>query len=64
MEPDSVIKWRAQNYYQVQYWAVDSAGKDDFQPCAELQGKKVQIEYSAATEQQFVGWINAVWIEK
>lgn len=58
------IKLRARNHYQVQYWAVDSAGKNNFQPCSELQGKKVQIEYFTALQQQFVGWINAIWIEK
>lgn len=58
------VRLRARNHYQVQYWAVDSAGKNDFQPCTELLGKKVQVEYSMALGQPFVGWILAVWVEK
>jgi tetratricopeptide (TPR) repeat protein len=58
------IRLRAQNHYQVQYWAVDSAGRDNFQPCKELQGKKVQVEYSPASGLEFAGWIHEIWIEK
>jgi tetratricopeptide (TPR) repeat protein len=57
-------KLRAQNYFQVQYWAVDAPGKTDFQPCEELEGKRVQIEFLSVSGQEFSGLIKTVAIEK
>jgi tetratricopeptide (TPR) repeat protein len=57
-------KLRAQNYYQVDYWAVDASGKEGFEPCEELEGKRVQIEFLSVTGQEFSGLIKTVAIEK
>jgi tetratricopeptide (TPR) repeat protein len=57
-------KLRAQNYYQIEYWAVNAAGKDGFEPCEELEGKRVQIEFLSVTGQEFSGLIKTVAIEK
>jgi tetratricopeptide (TPR) repeat protein len=55
---------RAQNYYQVEYWAVGASGKDGFEPCDELEGKRVEIEFLSVTGQEFSGLIRSVAIEK
>ncbi len=57
-------KLRAKNYYEVQYWAADSGGRDDFEPCSELEGKLVQIEYVTVLNQDYDGVIDTILIEK
>lgn len=57
-------KFRAENYYQVQYWAVGAAGKNGFEPCQELEGKRVEIEFLSVSGQEFSGLIKTVAIEK
>ena len=57
-------KLRAQNYYQVQYWAVDAAGRTEFEPCDELEGKSVEIEFLIVSGQEYSGLIRAVAIQK
>jgi tetratricopeptide (TPR) repeat protein len=57
-------KLRAQNYFQVEFWSVDAAAKDGFEPCKELEGKRVQIEFLSVTGQEFSGLIKSVAIEK
>ena len=56
--------YRAENYYQVKYWAVGAPGKSGFEPCEELQGKRVQIEFQSVAGQEFSGVIQTVAIEK
>ena len=53
---------RADNYFTVKYWAVGSKGKTGFQPCEELKGKKVGIEYLSVTGQDYSGLIQTVEI--
>jgi tetratricopeptide (TPR) repeat protein len=57
-------KLRADNYYQVQYWAVGTAGKSGFEPCDELEGKRVEIEFLSVTGQEYSGLIKTVAIDK
>lgn len=55
---------RAENYYQVQYWAVGNPGRGNFQPCDELEGKRVEIEYVTVKDQNYSGLIKTIVIEK
>ena len=57
-------KLHAENYYQVQYWAVGAAGKTGFQPCEELEGKHVVIEFLSVSGEEYSGLIRTVAIEK
>ena len=57
-------KLRAENYYQVQYWAVDAPGKTGFEPCDELEGKRVEIEFLSVSGQEYSGLIRTVAIQK
>jgi tetratricopeptide (TPR) repeat protein len=57
-------KLRADNYYQVQYWAVEAPGKTEFQPCEELDGKQVEIEFLTVSGQAYSGLIKTVAIKK
>lgn len=57
-------KLRADNYYQVQYWAIEAPGKTGFQPCEELDGKHVEIEFLAVSGQEYSGLIKTVAIKK
>ncbi len=57
-------QFRAENYYQVRYWAVGAPGKTGFEPCEELEGKRVTIEYQSVTDQEFAGFISTVGIEE
>jgi hypothetical protein len=54
----------AENFYEVQYWAVDAPGKTGFDPCGELEGKRVEIEYLSVAGQEFSGLIRTVAIQK
>ncbi len=58
------LRLRAENYYEVQYWAVDAPGKDGFQPCEELEGKQVEVEFLSVLDQEFSGIIKTVAIQK
>jgi len=58
------FRLRAENYYKVQYWAVDTPGKGDFQPCEELDGKQVEVEFLSVFDQEFSGFVKAVTIQK
>jgi tetratricopeptide (TPR) repeat protein len=57
-------KLRASNYYQVQYWAVEAPGKTGFEPCEELEGKRVEIEFLTVSGQEYSGLIKTVAIVK
>jgi tetratricopeptide (TPR) repeat protein len=59
-----IQKLRAKNYYQVQYWAVGAPGKNGFDPCEELEGKRVEIEFLSVSGQEFSGVIQTVAIDK
>ena len=45
--------FRAENYYKLQYEVIGGSGKKDFEPCKELQGQTVQIEFTAVSGQKF-----------
>jgi tetratricopeptide (TPR) repeat protein len=55
---------RADNYYRVQFWAIDAKGKSGFQPCTELQGKRVEVEFLSVSGQEYSGLIKSISIEK
>jgi len=55
-------KLHAENYYQVQYGAIGGAGKEDFEPCSDLDGKVVEIDALTVTQQEFSGVIKSVTI--
>ncbi len=57
-------KLRAENYYEVRYWAVGAPGKSGFEPCEELEGKRVEIEFLRVSGQEYSGLIKTVAIEK
>jgi tetratricopeptide (TPR) repeat protein len=59
-----IQKLHAKNYYQVQYWAVGAPGKNGFDPCEELEGKRVEIEFLSVSGQEFSGMIQTVAIDK
>jgi tetratricopeptide (TPR) repeat protein len=50
-------KFRAENYYNVQFEAIGAPGKTGFEPCVELQGKTVKIEFQSVIGQEFSGLI-------
>ena len=58
------ISLRTENYYDIQYWAVDAPGKSGFRPCRELQGKQVEVGFLSVLDQEFSGLIKTVAIQK
>jgi tetratricopeptide (TPR) repeat protein len=48
-------KFRAENYYKTEYEAIGGEGKTDFDPCEELKGTTIQIEYQGVVSQEFSG---------
>ena len=57
-------KLHADNYYRIQFWAVDAPGKNGFEPCDELEGKHVEIEFLSVPGQEYSGMIRTVAIQK
>jgi tetratricopeptide (TPR) repeat protein len=57
------ILLRAANYFEVRYWAVEAPGKTGFQPCKELEGNNVEIEFLSVMDQEFSGLIQAIAIK-
>ncbi len=57
-------KLQADNYYRVQYWAMELKGQSDFQPCRDLQGKQVEVEFLSVSGQAYSGLIKTIAIEK
>ncbi len=60
----TVYKLRAENYYQVRYWAVGAPGKSGFEPCEELEGKNVEVEFLTVFGQEYSGFLKTVAIQK
>lgn len=52
----------AENYYTVRFWSIGDSGKDGFDPCTELNGKRAEIEYLSVDGQEFLGFIESVSI--
>jgi tetratricopeptide (TPR) repeat protein len=50
-------KFRAENYYRVQFESIGGPGKTGFEPCEELEGKTVQLEFQSVSGQDFSGFI-------
>jgi hypothetical protein len=63
-ENGKLQKLHADNYYQVEYWAVGSSGKNGFEPCDELAGSRVEIEFLTVAGQDYSGLIKTVAITK
>jgi tetratricopeptide (TPR) repeat protein len=57
-------KFHAENYYKLQYEAIGSSGGSDFEPCEELQGQTVQIEYTVVSGREFSGFLRKIGIVK
>jgi tetratricopeptide (TPR) repeat protein len=56
-------KFRASNFYRVQFWALGTNESKNFQPCSELQGRAVQLEYSPAAGKDYKGEITAISVK-
>ncbi len=50
-------KFRAENYYRVQYESVGGPGKTGFEPCEDLEGKTVRVDFQSVSGQEFAGFI-------
>jgi len=61
---DNQFRLHAENYYEIQYWAVGAPRKSDFQPCEELIGKQVEVEFLSVFDQEFSGFVKTVTIQK
>jgi len=57
------VKLHADNHYEVKFAAVGKPGRNDFQPCAELEGKLVLVEFLTVAGQEFAGLIQSILIE-
>jgi tetratricopeptide (TPR) repeat protein len=57
-------KFRAENYYKIDYEAIGGPGRTEFEPCEELQGKRVEIDFLSVSDREFSGIINKVGIVK
>jgi tetratricopeptide (TPR) repeat protein len=55
-------KLHAENYYNVAYGASGGAAKTGFEPCQDLDGKEVEIEYLSVSDEDFSGFIKSVVI--
>ncbi len=52
----------SENYYEVKYGAVGEGGEAKFEPCQDLEGKEVQVEYTTVSGQEFTGFIRSIVI--
>jgi tetratricopeptide (TPR) repeat protein len=59
---DKERKLYAENYYKVQYGAIGKSPRADFNPCDELGGKKVEIEFLSVVDQNLSGLIQSIVI--
>jgi hypothetical protein len=57
------VKLHVENHYEVKFAAVGKPGRNDFQPCAELEGKLVFVEYLTVSGREFAGLIQSILIE-
>jgi tetratricopeptide (TPR) repeat protein len=57
------VKLRAENYFEVKFAAAGKPGRNNFQPCSELEGKLVLVEYLTVSNQEFTGLIQSILIE-
>jgi tetratricopeptide (TPR) repeat protein len=55
---------RAENWYNVQYEAIGSQPKKDLDPCKDLEGQTVEIEFQSVIGQEFSGFIRKCGIIK
>lgn len=56
--------FRAENYYTVRYESIDGPGKAGFEPCEDLKGKTVQLDFQSVSGQGFSGFIQRCGIKK
>ena len=59
---DKEHKLYAENYYKVQYGAIGKPARADFNPCDELGGKKVQVEFLSVVDENLTGLIQSIII--
>jgi len=57
-------KFRSQNFYKVQFWALGYSKRKNFQPCTDLKGLSVQLEYSEALGKDYRGDILSISVKK
>jgi Tfp pilus assembly protein PilF len=55
-------KLHAENYYKVAFGAVGKAPRTNFNPCSELGGKKVEIEFLTIDDLDLSGFIQSITI--
>ena len=55
---------RSENYYDTGYGVIGGTPRNDFHPCKELEGKRVQIEFLRVTGQEYSGLIKTILIER
>ena len=52
------------NYFKVDFTAANFAPKEDIHPCADLEGLKARVEYSAVSDKSVDGQIASVQLSK
>jgi ABC-type proline/glycine betaine transport system ATPase subunit len=57
-------RFHTDDFYAVQYAAEDKPGRSDFQPCKELEGVHVRLEYIPTPGREHLGEIKSVLIRK
>jgi tetratricopeptide (TPR) repeat protein len=57
-------RFHTDDFYAVQYAAADKPGRSDFQPCKELEGLQVRLEYVPTPGREYLGEIKSVLIRK
>ncbi len=54
----------ADNYFKIAFKSSGAAAKTDFQPCRDLEGKRVEIEYAIISSEYFSGLIRSMSIAR
>jgi hypothetical protein len=57
-------KFRSNNFYKVQFWALGISGKNSFQPCTELKGHLVQVGFSEAPGKGYRGDLVSISVKR
>jgi tetratricopeptide (TPR) repeat protein len=57
-------KFRAENYYRIQYRTIGFLWKTAFEPCTDLGKRRIEIEYWSVSGQEYSGVIKSIAIEK
>jgi hypothetical protein len=55
-------KFHAANYYEIQYMAIGGEPQQELQPCTDLNGRRVRVEFIATPGEGYAGEIQKVGI--